>query len=58
MHLTFKLTRLNFTFLGNFVMGIVMAIIALILGLIFQYEKDTFNAETLNGLKEIGIAAL
>ena len=35
-----------------------MAIIALILGFIFQYEKDIFDAETLKGLKELGIAAL
>lgn len=39
-------------------MGFLMAIIALILGFIFQYEKDIFDAETLKGLKDLGIAAL
>ena len=39
-------------------MGVLMAIIALILGFIFQYEKYIFNAETLKGLRELGIATL
>ncbi len=39
-------------------MGLFMAIIALILGFIFKYAKDIFNAATLNELKEIGITML
>lgn len=39
-------------------MGLFMAIIALILGFIFKYAKDIFDAQTLNGLKEIGITML
>ena len=39
-------------------MGLFMAIIALILGIIFKYARVIFDAETLNGLKELGITML
>lgn len=39
-------------------MGLFMAIIALILGFIFKYARDIFDAEILNGLKELGITML
>ena len=39
-------------------MGLFMAIIALILGFIFKYANEIFDAEILDGLKEIGVTML
>ena len=39
-------------------MGFFIAVIALALGLFFQYEKVIFNEQTLIGLKEFVIAVL
>ena len=39
-------------------MGFFMAVIALVLGLSFHYEKVIFNEQTLYVLKEIVIAVL
>lgn len=58
LYLPCRLNLLNFHCLGNVVMGLFMAIIALILGFIFKYARVIFDAETLNGLKELGITML
>lgn len=58
LYLPCRLNLLNFHCLGNVVMGLFMAIIALILDFIFKYARVIFDAETLNGLKELGITML
>ena len=39
-------------------MSVFLAIVSLLLAFIFEYSKDIFTKETLQGLQGIGIAAL
>ena len=44
--------------LGNTIMGVFLAVIALLVAIVLKYSKDIFTKETLQGLGQFALALL